>query len=181
MKRLILALLLTAAAHAATLHVGTGQTYTTIQAACTAAVAGDTVFVHAAGSPYAGCNIAPPHVSGTATNRITIMAENSSVVVNSPGDLSGDGFDIEVSYVTVSGFEVTGMSRIGIRVVADAGTGNIVVNNYVHNNTSTGVLSGFQVNFQVLNNHITANGTTSGEHNLYISNSDTGYNGIEYV
>ena len=172
MRKVILSLLLCFGATGATLNVGTGQTYTTIQAACTAATTGDTVFVHAAGSPYAGCQIIAPHVGG-----ITVLAENSSVVVNSPGDVSGDIFNFDtVDSIILDGFEVTAGTRMGVRVISS--TGSIVRNCNIHNNASNGILTGFLTNFQVYANSISVNGTSAGQHNVYISNSDTAYNGI---
>src|SRR5690606_16432845 len=76
--------------------VGPARPYTTIQAAVDAAPPGDTVLVH--DGQYRGFIASR---SGSSSNRITIMAAGSGVLINSANS-DGEGITIDDSdYVTI--------------------------------------------------------------------------------
>ncbi len=149
---------------------GSGQTYPTVQAAWNAAVAGDTVYGF--NDITTGFQGISPHVSGTLGNPITVQFQAGGNITVA-GDVSGDGINIDtVDYVVIDGPTVTGMTRIGIRVVNS--TGSVVKNATVVNATNQGILTGFAPRVQLLNNTISG---TVQQHGIYVSNSDTGFDG----
>ena len=84
---------------------GSTQEYTSIQAAVTAAVAGDTVLVH--DGTYAGFDVTK---NGTSTAPLVIMAAGSGAIISTPTS-TGDGVYLRnVSYVTIEGFDIRNMS-----------------------------------------------------------------------
>ena len=146
-----------------TLCVGSGQQYTTIQAAANVAVAGQTVLVMP--GTYSGFQSVN---SGTATAPISFQASGSNVIINSASDSSGDCVNIQsTDYVVVNGFNVTGCGRAGIRVAL--ATGVVISNNVVTNCAEWGIFTGFTPKIQILNNKTSG---TTGQHGIYVSNSD---------
>ena len=106
-------------AWAATLNVGSGQTYATIQAASDVAIAGDTVYVY--DGTYTGWRITggAGHVSGTAIAPITFQAQSSSVQITTANS-DGNGVTVNlVDYVVINGFTVASMTNCGDRVSSD--------------------------------------------------------------
>jgi Right handed beta helix region len=122
-----------------------GAPWRTIQHAQTKAVAGDTVLVH--GGVY------NEHVtfstSGTATGYITFESAPGETAV-----VDGTGLDIpqnmwglftfsSVSYVIAQGFEIRNYTTASVKqvpigvFVVGAGVGDQVVNNYIHDITTT--------------------------------------------
>jgi len=161
-------------APAAVRCVGSGQEYTTIQTAIDASVAGDLIYVF--NGSYAGGKFVSPHVSGTSSQPITMQAQSLSVIINTAGDSSGDGIDIDtVNWIVVDGFSVTSQTRFGVRVVlAD----NVTVKNcHVHGNASDGILAGFAQFLKLSSNEVDHNGTLGGEHNVYVANANTNWVG----
>ena len=142
---------------------GSSQEYQTIQAAANAAVAGDTVVVF--DGSYGGFVSVR---SGTATSPIVFQANGAGVLVNTPGNSNGDNINIEgTNYVIVDGFRVANAGRTGIRVVNSRGV--IVRNNVITNSGKWGILTGFAVEVQILNNQTSG---SIGEHGIYVSNSN---------
>ncbi|MEP7154430.1 MAG: right-handed parallel beta-helix repeat-containing protein [Betaproteobacteria bacterium] len=122
--------------------VGVGKQYTTIQAAVTAALAGDTVLVD--DGTYVGFRATR---SGTAVNRITIKAAGTSAIINSPNSTGDEGITISnTSYITIEGFTVTGISHYGMGA---------------HDATSDNPMRGVQI----LNNTVSGSGSV----NIYLS------------
>jgi len=113
---------------AATLEVGPGKTYTTIQAAINAASNGDTITV-AAGT----------YAENVTVNKGVSLVGESGAVLQGAG--SGNGFLIQAAGVTIEGFEIRNYA-IGIRSYGGPGNyGNLVVRNAnIHNNTQNGML-----------------------------------------
>ncbi|HDS44588.1 MAG TPA: hypothetical protein ENN68_00550 [Methanomicrobia archaeon] len=93
--------LLTTGASAAELHVGTGQTYATIQAAVDAGNQGDTIIVH--DGTY--------NENVDVNKRLTIQSQNGSAVTTVQALGTGDVFHVTADYVNISGFTVTGASN----------------------------------------------------------------------
>ncbi len=152
----------------------TGNTTTgawlTLQKAANTMVAGDTVMV--ADGTYAGFYI---ETSGTSTLPITYKAIGSGANITSRNSRTTDNINIEswtgtpADYITIDGFNVYNATRMGIRAIA--GTGIIIQNCTSHNNSSNGIFTGDTPGIQILNNTVYANGSTSMEHNIYISNA----------
>ena len=141
---------------------GPTQEYATIQAAVNAAQPGETVQVH--DGTYAGFVTVR---DGTAASPILIQAAGANALVNSPGNGAGDNINIEnTDYVIVDGLRVANAGRTGIRVVNSRGV--IVRNNTITNSGMWGILTGFAVDLQILNN---SSSGAIGEHGIYVSNS----------
>lgn len=137
----------------------------TLQKAANAVAAGDQVVVRA--GTYAGFNLT---TDGTAAARITFSAD-AGVTINAPnpsGPHAGkDGINVEgADYVTIEGFNISGMSRAGIRVVTN--TDAVVRNNTCDSNGTWGILTGFAQNVVIENNVTSRSGT---QHGIYVSNS----------
>jgi parallel beta-helix repeat protein len=86
--------------------VGSGQEYTTIQAAVTAAQAGDTVWVF--DGTYQGFQVTR---SGTAAAPIVIRAVGTGAVISTASSTSDGVFLSNVSYVTIQGFVIQNMPQ----------------------------------------------------------------------
>jgi parallel beta-helix repeat protein len=157
-----------------------GSAFLTIQKAVNLTNAGDTVMV--ADGDYTGFYV---DRTGTAAAPITIKAIGTGANIIHPlwrGYLTNpptertDGINIEAyspdyaSYITVDGFKVYGMPRIGIRAVG--GTGVIIKNCTSHNNVM-GILTGNTPNIQILSNITYSNGNTTNDHNIYVSNAES--------
>ena len=148
------------------LCVGSGQKYSTIQAAANVAVAGNEVYVF--NGTYAGFYTVN---AGTTSAPITYLAQSTAVVINGSlgeGDSNGDAVEInQTNYITLNGFTVENAGRAGIRVATDKGV--IVENNVVTNSNEWGIFTAFAPNVQLLNNTVT---NTAVQHGIYVSNSD---------
>lgn len=118
MKRLIytmLVLFFAVDAYAATLEVGSGKPYSTIQAAVDIVQPGDTVLVYPGtynqsnsytfGSTYT--TVVHVKTSGTASSPITIKSASSGVVINGGGTINNCFWGRDRSYVIIDGFECT--------------------------------------------------------------------------
>jgi len=146
--------------------VGSGQPYATIQAGVDAAQAGDTVLVF--DGQYRGFVVSR---SGTAGNRITILAAGVGAVIDSanPG---GEGVTINDSdYVTIQGFTVTGMPGYGIATHGATATSPMrwleVRGNTVQNSGSANIYLS-----EVADSVIEANTATGSQssHGIYLAN-----------
>src|SRR5271157_1609357 len=147
--------------------VGSGQEYSTIQAASDAAVAGDVVYVY--NGAYAGWRItgASGHVSGTALAPITFLAQSPSVQITTPNS-DGNGATVNlVDYVVINGFTITGMTNFGIDVVECQSCQ--ILNNAVSNSGSSNILTGFAYGVLIQGN--TTFGAGGTQHGIYVSNS----------
>jgi len=142
----------------------------TLQRAADAVAAGDTVSV--ADGNYAGFML---RTGGTASQRITFKAMGAGANITARNPTTNDGINIESyssalpDYVTIDGFNVSGQARMGIRAIGGAGI--VVQNCVVRDNSDCGIFSGDTPSIQVLNNTTYGNGTTSTQHNIYISNA----------
>jgi parallel beta-helix repeat protein len=85
---------------------GANQEYSTIQAAVTAARAGDTVLVF--DGTYQGFQVTK---SGTASARLVIMAEGAAAVIATPTSTNDGVFLSNVDYVTIQGFKIQNMPQ----------------------------------------------------------------------
>ena len=169
---------LTASASAATLYVGAGETYETIQAAVDAASAGDTIIVRE-GSYDENVNV---------NIRLTIEAENDAYATTVTAEYSNDHvFEVTADYVNISWFKVedaTGNGMAGIylaptidhcNISYNNATDNFVgirlnnasYNNISHNNASyngngSGIGVGRQSNHNTVDNNTASNNTKNG-------------------
>ena len=147
--------------------VGSGQEYSTIQAASDAAVAGDVVYVY--NGAYAGWRItgASGHVSGTASAPIAFQAQSSAVQITTPNS-DGNGVTVNlVDYVIINGFTITGMTNFGIDVVECQSCQ--ILNNTVSNSGQSNILTGFAYGVLIQGN--TTFGAGGTQHGIYVSNS----------
>jgi parallel beta-helix repeat protein len=149
------------------------QPWRTLQHAADQVVAGDSVTVLA--GTYVGFALgwSTPQ-NGTPAQPIVFTAQ-AGVLINQPNSHTADGIDLEgSSYVTVQGFEVTGVSRAGIRAVSNGTTnadGVVLRNNYCHDNGEWGIFTSHDDNILVEGNR-TSN--SQQQHGIYISNASVG-------
>lgn len=135
--------------------------WATLQHAADQVTAGDTVLV-AAGS-YDGFYL---DASGSAAQPIVFSAE-AGVVINRPNATTPDGINLEgASYVTIEGFEVTGVPRAGIRSVINHHV--VIRNNRAIDNGRWGIFTGFSEDLLIENNEAAGSDI---EHGIYVSNS----------
>jgi hypothetical protein len=178
--------LFTAAAHAGSVYVspsgnnanlGTAASpWKTLQYASDHVGPGDSVNVLAGN--YAGFDI---RHSGAAGNPISFLAQPGATINQTIPGGRLDGINIEnASYITVSGFTLTGTSNTntseaGIRVVGDGfdnansfSQGVIVQNNKCDQWGKWGIFTGFTNDIQILNNECSR---SFQQHGIYFSNS----------
>ena len=146
---LALMVALCGAASAAELHVGTEQTYSTIQDAVDNATSGDTIIVHA----------------GTYAEKVTVDKERLTLKVYDGDEVTvtaaGDVFRVDyVDYVNISGFTVTGGGNYGINIGANADHCNISDNNV--SNNENGILLESSNGYTVIRNNIVKSNTEYG-------------------
>lgn len=137
-------------AQAAIREVGSGQTYTTIQACENAAASGDTCNVHA----------------GTYTETVNVSAPGLTIRANS-GDtpvLQGSFSVGSTSNVTITGFEIRGFNAMG-GVYQAGGSGLTVQDCVIHDGTGAGVYSRNSTRLSVRRSKIYNNrrGTSDGD------------------
>jgi parallel beta-helix repeat protein len=125
-----LILLTTGFANAATLDVGQGQTYPTIQSAIDAAKNGDTILVHA------GIYSENPRIK---TNKISIIGEDKQRTIIEGGQKSSGLRIDEVNNVVISGFTIQnglgGGGKEDAGVTIYKGNDNTVSNMIIKNNS----------------------------------------------
>jgi parallel beta-helix repeat protein len=152
---------------------GSNQEYSTIQAAVTAAVAGDTVVVF--DGSYRGFEVAK---SGTSSAPIKVIGAGSGAIISTPGS-TNDGVSLKnVSYVWIEGFDIRGMSAGRCVNGHDSSPTNPMRGLTIRNNKCAGAgREGFYLsevsNSLIENNSITgsgANGQPRG-HGLYLANA----------
>ncbi|MCK9566662.1 MAG: right-handed parallel beta-helix repeat-containing protein, partial [Methanothrix sp.] len=139
-------------ASAATLIVGPGETYTTIQAAINAASSGDTIEVHS--GTYNG---------GVLVDKTLTLEGVGSPVVDAGG--LGDAIMLTAGSCTVRGFVVKNASTIGI--------GAITGGNTISGNTASGnVVAGIAL-LSLSGNTISDNTVTGNGYGISIQTSDS--------
>jgi len=112
---------------------------------------------------------------GSAGLPILFKAQSNGANITTRNATTSDGINIESwgdtpsDFITVDGFNVYNQPRMGIRAIG--GNGIVIKNCTSHNNSSNGIFSGDTPNIQVLNNTAYVNGSSSYEHNIYISNA----------
>ncbi len=135
--------------------------WATLQYAADHVQAGDTVVVRA--GTYTGFNLT---TDGTSLLPIKFLAD-SGVVINARNAVTNDGINLEgADWVTISGFEVSGIGRAGIRSVTNSHVS--ITNNYCHNNGYWGIFTGFSDDLDIENNVCTY---SVAQHGIYVSNS----------
>lgn len=136
-----LALLLAPGIFAAQREVGSGQTYTSIQACMNAASSGDICNVHA--GTYSESVL-------FKTTGVTLQANSGDTVVVK-GTIDIQSFASSI----VDGFQVTGFSVSSYGGIHATGTtGGIIRNNVVHDATGSGIYVRQSTNFQVYGNTV---------------------------
>jgi parallel beta-helix repeat protein len=144
-----------------------GQPFCTIAAAAKKAQAGDTVLVNA--GTYAGTSVIPTN-SGTAGSPITFNA-NRGVTIS--GGTRAFALSSR-SYITISGFTITGTSSYGISV---SGGGNITISNNTESYAGTPIsapAAGIYLN-NVAGGLVQGNVThDNSAHGIYLTGSTTG-------
>lgn len=145
-----------------------GSPWRTLQHAANQVVPGDRVTVLPGN--YTGFHLTR---SGSATSPIEFFAQ-PGVMIDAPNTVTTrDGINLEnASWVTIDGFNVTGMNRAGVRSVGGSGTNlasHVTIRNInATNNGYWGIFTGF-VNDLLIENNKTSGSTI--EHGIYVSNS----------
>jgi hypothetical protein len=140
----------------------------TLQYAADHVTAGDTVTVRP--GTYSGFNLT---ADGHQNAPIQFLAD-PGVLINAANSIRTDsGINLEnASWVVIDGFEVSGMTRAGIRAVGEDGdtfASHVTIRNvHSHHNGYWGILTGF-VNDLLIENNETNN--SASEHGIYVSNS----------
>ena len=139
-----------------------GQPWATLQHAADVVAPGDEVVVQP--GTYQGMHLT---TDGTAALPITFRAAAPGVVVDTDNPTTPDGINLEgASWIVVEGFEVTGVTRAGIRAVL---CNDVVIRgNTLTDNGVWGILTGFCDDLLIEDN------LSSGaivEHGIYVSNS----------
>jgi parallel beta-helix repeat protein len=144
------------------------QPFCTIAAAAAKAVAGDSVLVRA--GTYAGTSVNPAN-SGTAGSPIRFSA-NPGVLISGGTRAFALSSD---SYITISGFTITGTSQYGISV--SGGSGVVLSNNTVTlagHPVSGQIAAGISVS-NLAGGRISGNVThDNSDHGIYLAGSTTG-------
>ncbi len=137
--------------------------FLTIQKAASVVVAGDEIVVTP--GTYAGAKFT---TSGTPASPILVHGMEGAIVA-SPGALNTGGDILWVrgaSYVTIDGFEVKNAPRAGIAIEGDPGDGlifgNVVTNNFSHNNSAWGIFAVNAVGVRIEGNVTTFSVNESG-------------------
>jgi parallel beta-helix repeat protein len=155
--------------------VGSGQEYTTIQAAANATVAGDTVLVF--DGTYTGFEV--KH-SGTPSAQIAFKAEGQNVVIDKPGASEGGILINAQSYVTIEGFHIENVSLrcISTRDSSSANPNNpmaglIIRNNTCKNAAREGIYLSEVGNSLIEGNSVDSPGSSNQQrsHGLYLANA----------
>src|SRR5947209_14959773 len=90
----------------------------TLQHAADQVNAGDDVTVQA--GTYVGFELGFSNPKSGSAGQPIVFTAQAGVLINAPNHKTADGIDLEgASYVTLDGFEVTGVTRAGIRTVWD--------------------------------------------------------------
>lgn len=135
--------------------------FETLQHAADIVQPGDTVYVM--GGIYTGFYLT---TSGTATERITFLAEQD-VVIDTPNAITDDGINLEgASFITIEGFLIENMPRAGIRSVNNEGV-RLLYNDCSENGVwgiFTGFSEGIEIGYNLCQYSIE-------EHGIYLSNS----------
>ena len=140
----------------------------TLQYAADHIKAGDTVLV--ADGAYAGFYV---NDGGSIGSPKTFQCLGNACEISSShsGSYAHAGINVEgtsVDYVAIDGFTIHGVSGRGIRLIG--GTGIIVKNCLIYNNTQDGILTGNTPYAEILDNTVYSNGSVYLEHNIYVSN-----------
>jgi parallel beta-helix repeat protein len=144
--------------------------WATLQQAANSVAPGD--FVDVLPGNYAGMDVS---TSGTAAAPIVFHAE-PGVTITSPEAARGrEGINVEngadISYVTLDGFNASGMPEAGIRVVGAQGAhsnGVVVTNCVCDGNGKWGIFTAYTDNILIQGN--TASNSVL-QHGIYVSNS----------
>jgi parallel beta-helix repeat protein len=129
---------------------------------------GDTVIVQP--GTYAGAKFSR---SGTAIAPITFQAP-TDVLISAPGALNTNHDNLWIrnaNYVIIDGFEVMSAPRSGIAIQGEPNapaTGNVLRDNYCHDNGRWGIFTGYALNVVIEDNETSYSGL---EHGIYVSNS----------
>lgn len=106
-------------------------------------------------------------MSGEGGTPITFRTDGENVIINDRNADTPDGINIEGhSWITIDGFTIRDIPRIGIRVVDASDV--IIRNNTITGCGVDGILTGYAVRPQITDN-VCANSTR--EHGIYVSNS----------
>ena len=183
LKCLLILILLVTSADAATLTVGPGETYTTIQSAINAASPGDTIEVQSGTYnehvvvnkqlTLRGNNTGgglPVVDAGGSGNTITISADDcilEGFVAIGSGAYPGSGIKATSSGNTITGNTATGNSGIGIYLYSSSS--NTITGNTASGNTNYGIYLASSSN----GNTLSGNTATGNGYGIYLGNSDS--------
>ncbi len=142
--------------------------FATIQKASDTAHAGDTIIVKP--GTYAGAKFG---TSGTSSLPILVQGQPGAIVnAKGPNNSNNDNLWIRnASYITIEGFEIHSSLRSGIAVQGEPTAevhGIILRNNFCHNNSRWGILTGYAEGIRIENNETSYSAI---EHGIYVSNS----------
>ncbi len=151
---------------------GPDQEFATIQEAADVVAPGETVLIF--DGSYAGFELS---TSGTANDRITIRARNTGAVIDSDGP---NGYGVwlrNVSYVTVEGLRIIGVSSRGVAhreaSPTDPSRGLIIRGNTVIDSGREGMYLSEVAESLIEGNSISGSGTSGADrtHGIYLANA----------
>ena len=150
------------------LHVGSGQTYTTIQDAISAANADDIIYVHSGsynGPITIGSDLTSLTLSGAGSGSTTITTSSDQTV------------KVQANGVTINGFKIqnSGSSSSYSSILLDSVSGCTIKNNILTNSANGVYLLSANSN-TIKDNNIEINNV-----GLYFSNSDSNTIPVSYT
>jgi hypothetical protein len=175
MKAIGLVVLLAATAHADTLEVGPGQTYTTIAAAAAAAHDNDTIEIQA-GTYHEAVSWSANGLTVRGVGGRPVVDMTGLTIDNGKAIFVTDGADITIDNLELTGASVGDQNGAGLRW---EGPGSLTVRNCVFRGNEDGILGGGAAHPEntatIEDNEFVGNGLGEAgfTHSVYFGDADT--------